>query len=329
MTDKVLTDDEKEALLDGVENGEVEVKAFDGPRYAEVREFAIPERNRISTNSYPRLDKLNRRFADRTGKLAEQMVNAETEITAGAIDTCSYGEYSDRLTEFSLVIEFSAKPLDGNGLVYVNAELVRQLVESFYGGEGNEPAERPADTFTRGEINTAKLFCRDILNTLADVWRALVDAEYEQVGVHLSTDIIDGFDSSDTVISAEFTLEFSKQQYEFCLVWPAKMLAPLLPVFEGQKRERDPAQDALWEQAIRGRVTDSMVGVSSRVGHTELTLGAVADLAPGDVIDIDNPRTSTLFVKQVPILKGLFGVHEGRYAIEATQWIGSDVSAQA
>jgi len=329
MSDQVLTDDEKDALLDGVANGEVEVKTFDGPRYAEVRDFEIPARSRIATNSYPRLDKLNSRFASRAEKLAEQMVSAETEIKVGDINTCSYGEYCDRIAEFSLVIEFSAKPLDGSALIYVGAEFVRQLVESFYGGEGNEPAEHPPDMFTRGEISVAKLFCRDILRTLADVWQPLMDTEHEQVAVHLSTDIIDGFDSSDTVISADFTLEFSKQEYTFYVVWPTRMVAPLLPVFEGQKRERDAAQDALWERAIRARVTDSVVRISSRVGNSQLTLGAVAELAPGDIIDIDSPRNSTVFVKQVPILKGLFGVHEGRYAIEATEWLQPDAEANA
>ena len=171
MTDQVLTDDEKDALLDGVATGEVEVQSFDGPRYAEVRDFEVPARSRIATNSYPRLDKLNRRFASRASKLAEQMVNNETEINVGALETCSYGDYCDRNTEFSLVIEFKAKPLDGPALIYVSAELVRQLVESFYGGEGNEPADHPADTFTRGETSVAKLFCREMLNTLAEDWQ--------------------------------------------------------------------------------------------------------------------------------------------------------------
>lgn len=329
MSDKILTDDEKDALLDGVSTGEVEVQSFDGPQYAEIREFEIPERSRIATNSFPRLQRLNQRFASDASRLAEQFLNAEVEITAGDVDTCSYGEYCDRTPEFSLVVEFSAKPLPGSGLIYLNAELVRQMVEAFYGGFGNEPTDHGPDLFTRGEISVAALFCGDIIKALAEVWRPVAATEHAQVTTHVSTDLIDGFDNSDAVICAEFDIEFSSRQHTFRIVWPTSMLASLLPVFEGQKRERDPAQDALWEHAIRSRVTDSVVGISSRVGHSELTLGAVAELAPGDVIDIDNPRKSTVFVKQVPILEGLFGVHEGRYAIETTEWLRSDSGAGA
>lgn len=329
MSDKILTDDEKDALLDGVSTGEVEVQTFAGPQYAEVREFEVPERSRIATNSYPRLQRLNKRLASDASKLAEQFLNAEAEITAGDLDSCSYGEFCDRTPEFSLVVQFSATPLVGSGLIYVNAELVRQMVEAFYGGIGNEPMDHATDIFTRGEISVAALFCSYITKALAEVWRPVADTEHAQVATHLSTDLIDGFDNSDVVICAEFEIEFSSQRHTFRIVWPTSMLASLLPVFEGQKRERDPAQDALWERAIRSRVTDSVVGISSRVGHSELTLRAVAELAPGDIIDIDNPRKSTVFVKQVPILEGLFGVHEGRYAIEATDWLGPDSQANA
>ena len=52
-----------------------------------------------------------------------------------------------------------------------------------------------------------------------------------------------------------------------------------------------------------------------------MTLGAIADLKPGDVISISNPQKSTLYARHVPILEGRFGVHDGRHAIEATQWL--------
>ncbi|MDH3532576.1 MAG: FliM/FliN family flagellar motor switch protein, partial [Gammaproteobacteria bacterium] len=268
-------------------------------------------------------ESLNRRLAGDASKFLEQMVNDDAEIRAASIETCSYGDYCDRIAKLALVVEFSAAPLTGSGLIYLKADLVRQLVESFYGGSGNEPADHPADMFTRGEISVASLFCNELLGCLAEVWQPLVDTEHQQLSAHLSSDIIDGIDASDAVICAEFEIEFSAHKFAFHIVWPTSMVASLLPVFEGQKRERDIAQDALWEHAIRSRIMDSIVAISSRVGHSEMTLGAVAELAPGDVIAIDDPRKSTVFVQQVPILEGQFGVHEGHYAIEAKEWLGA------
>ncbi len=329
MNDKVLTDDEKEALLDGVAAGEVEVLSNVGPQYAEVQPFEIPERSRLVSNSFPRLQRLNQTFAGRLGKLAEQLVSAETDVEATDVNCGSFGEFSERNTGTSLIVEFSANPLVGSGLIVLGNELVGHLVEAFYGGFGNESTPHSNDYFTPGEISVATLFGKDIMQTLADVWRPVMDTEHNLVATHQNSDIIEGFDVSDRVIYAEFELRFLKHQQSFQIVWPAAMLGPLLPVFEGQKRERDPAQDALWARSLRSRLTDSVVQISSRVGKSKMTVGRVAALEPGDIIDIDNPRLSTLFIKHVPLLNGRFGVHEGKYAIEATDWLGPEIERHA
>ncbi|MGI9271264.1 MAG: flagellar motor switch protein FliM [Woeseiaceae bacterium] len=329
MTDKVLTDDEKEALLDGVATGEVEVLSSRGPAYADVQKYEIAERSRLVSNSFPRLHKLNQSFASRVSKLTEQMVSAETEVSAVAIETRTYGEFSERMTGMSLIIEFSASPLEGNGLIILDAELIGHLVEAFYGGQGNEPARQSSEYFTRGETSVAELFSKDVMQTLEDVWRPVMSTEHQQVTSHQNTDIVEGLEASDRLICADFEIKFLSHEQNFQVVWPFSMVGPLLPVFEGQKRERDPAQDAMWERSLRSRLTESMVSVASRVGKGRMTLGAVAALAPGDIIDIDDPRLSTLFVKHVPILTGRFGVHEGKHAIEATDWLAAEAEQQA
>lgn len=324
MSDKILTDDEKDALLEGVTNGEVEVQSLNGPRYANVRNFEIPERSRIITDSFPRLQRLNHRMVNRLSRLTEQMVNAETEISSGVITTLQYGKFCERIIDLTLVIEFTAEPLKGSALIFLHGELVKQIVESFYGGSENETVERVADFFTRGETCVATLFCNDLLKLLAESWQPLIETNHKQVATHLGTDIIDGFETNDTVICAEFNLSFAKQHQSFKIVWPASMIAPLLPVFGGQKRERDAAEDARWEESIRSRVINSEIDISSRVGSSELTLGKVAELQPGDIIEIDDPCKSTLYVKDVPIIEGRFGIHAGRYAVETTAWLSSD-----
>ena len=97
----VLTDDEKDALLDGMSSGEIEVHSSKGPSYASVSEFVVGPRFRIVTNSYPRLQSLNRQFAARVGKQVEVLLNAESSITFSHIDTGTYSEFSERTTRMA------------------------------------------------------------------------------------------------------------------------------------------------------------------------------------------------------------------------------------
>ncbi len=321
MTDPVLTDDEKGALLEGMSSGEVEVHSNRGPTYASVTEFEIGPRSRITTNSYPRLQSLNRQFASRMSKQAELMLNADAEVTFESIETCTYSEFSEQSPLLSLVVEFLPKPLDGSALLNLNAPTVENLVETFYGGLGNEPARQEPEFFTPGEISVAALFGEAVLSVINEVWQPLAGIAAEMAGTHLSTGVIDNIDAGDSVICCAFELDVAEQKHPFQLVWPVRTVTSLLPVFDGRKRDRDPVEDARWERALRSRVTESVVRIASDVGHTRMTLGEVAELAPGDIININNPQKGTVSASDVPILEGRFGVHDGRHAIEASNWL--------
>ena len=80
MNDPIISDDEKNALLEGVESGDVEVQSSTGPRYAQVTKFSIPPRNCIISNSFPRLQKLNRNLAGAFGKSVSALLNEKVDV---------------------------------------------------------------------------------------------------------------------------------------------------------------------------------------------------------------------------------------------------------
>lgn len=325
MSDPILTDDEKNALLEGVRSGAIEVQSAHGPRYAEVRPFEIGARSRIVTNSYPRLSQLNLQLAGRMRKQTEQLIAAETSIAPTGIDTCTFGEFVEQTVRGrALILEFRAPPLEGSGLVYLDAPAVGYLVEAFFGGDANEASRSSENPFTPGEKSVAVLFADELLATIAELWQPLIDLQTERVSVRDSSDIIDSVDAGDIVIATAFEIRFGDDACSFHVVWPQPMIASLIPVFDGQKRERDQAEDLRWQKAIRSRLPNSVVRISSQVGRARMTLRDVATLEAGDVIDIDDPRDGTVYVGRVPVLDGRFGVFERRFAMQAIAWRGAD-----
>ncbi|MCH9695716.1 MAG: FliM/FliN family flagellar motor switch protein [Gammaproteobacteria bacterium] len=327
MTDPVLTDDEKDALLDGMSSGDVEVTSASGVGYADVSEFEVGPRSRIRTNSFPRLQSLNRQFASRMGKQVELLLNAESAVVFNHVRTCTYSEFSEQIKGLSLVLEFAPKPLDGSALMNIDSVLLELLVETFYGGAGNDSDRPEAEFFTPGETSVATLFCNSVINVTAEVWQPMANFNPETLGAFLSSGVIDSIDGSDAVIVCEFELSIGEKTRLFHILWPTTTVASLLPVFEGQKRDRDAAEDARWAESLQSRVVESIVNISSSVGKTEMTLREVAELVPGDIINIANPQKSTVFARQVPILEGRFGVHDGRHAVETTQWLEPEIGS--
>lgn len=329
MSDPVLTDEEKGALLEGMSSGEVEVHSNKGPGYAEVTPFEIGPRSRLKTNSYPRLQSLNRQFAGRMSKQVELLLNVDSQVNFISTRTLSYSAASENNEGLSLIVEFLPKPLDGAAFITLAASTVGDLVETFYGGHSNDPATHQPEFFTPGEISVAGLFGEAVLSVIAEVWAPMANFQPVIAATHLSSGVVDSIDGGDAVISSEFSLEFGQKQQDFQILWPVSTVASLLPVFDGQKRDRDAGEDARWEKSLRASVTDSVVRISSDVGQTRMALRAIADLAPGDVINIGNPREGTVSASGVPILAGRFGIQEGHYAVEAINWLQSESGSRA
>ncbi len=327
--DPVLTDDEKSALLEGISSGEVEVHSSTGPGYARVSAFEIAPRCRIETDSYPRLQSLNRQFAGRIAKQIELLLNVETAVVFNHVKTCTYAEFGEQFDGLSLVMEFAPKPLNGSALLNLESDLVEILVETFYGGVGNDPARQGADFFTPGEITVANLFCNAVIAVTGEVWQPIAEFKPELIGAHLNSGVIDCIDGNDEIIAAEFELTVGEKAKTFHIIWPIPTVSSLLPVFDGQRRDRDAAQDARWERALRSRVVDSVVNISSSVGKTKMSVRDVANLKPGDIVPIGDPQSSMVFARRRPILEGRFGVHGGRHAIETKHWLEPEVGAES
>lgn len=321
MNEQVLTDDEKSALIEGVKAGEVEVCSSNGPAMASVTEFTIPQRAHLVKNSFPRLKILNQQVAERLGRDAEQLLQADVHVTASELSVQTVGRVCERLHGLSAVIVFEAAPLDGRALIALEADLVRILVDAFFGGLGTRVTAGSSNTFTAGELSIANLFSTIVLSAISDTWAPLQEIQADRTGTEVSIDLVDIGAETDAVISTEFELTLADKQCAFFLIWPQAMIQPLLPIFDGQKGDRDMAEDARWSQIIRRKVADSIVNLTSNVGHARMTLGDLVNLNPGDIIDIERPQEATILAKNVQLIRGRLGIHHGRNAVETIDWI--------
>jgi flagellar motor switch protein FliM len=321
MTEKVLTDDEKNALLEGVSSGAIEVQSCDGPKYADVKPFEIPKRSQIRTNSFPRLQTINQQLAERLAKSTDANLHCTVKIRATDVSLRPFGECCPTAAAVPAVITFRADPLDGQGLVVIDASSISQLVEGFFGGAQNDPTTKKGLSLTAGELSVCRLFSNTILATVQEAWEPVIAIAPEAVAVEVGTELVSSIAETDPVIASDFDMTFAKGSGSFSILWPVSMVTSLLPVFDGQKRERDAAEDARWQRSIRSRLPEANISLSGTVGDTRIRLGSLAQLKPGDVIDIESPRLATIFASDVAVLRGQFGVHAGRNAIEAGSWI--------
>ncbi len=322
----VLSDDEKSALLEGVESGAVEVSAAGGPQYADVRTFVIGARARLTSGGLPRLAAMNEQFAERFAGACEDLLQAPAALTAGSPKRQAFADFRDSWPTGAIAVAFTATPLAGEALLVIDPVLVGPLVEAFFGGNSPESTAHHDAAHSAGALSTVQLFAGQLLGVQREVFAPLKEIVPERVATHVGLDLIESTGDGDPVIACEFELalgEDGAQRGSFAVVWPEQMLSPVRAGLEGKRRERDAAEDARWHKVLRARLPEVVVALASNVGHARMTLGEVVALKPGDVIGIDTPRVATLLAAGVPLLEGRFGVQAGRNAVETVSWLES------
>lgn len=319
--DPVLSKDEVGALLEGVESGEVEVHSASGPHLASVRPFELPSRSRLATKRYPRLEQLNERLAECLTHRVEHALQCSVGLSFRETVSTNLESLPERTQHPIVAVQFSATPLKGDGALLLEADLLNQLVERYFGGE-TDSASAKDGRFTAGEIRVAESFCRLILDNLKDVWQPFLALEPALVKTESGLALLDIAADSAMVLKSSFDISFAERDSAVHLVMPHAMLEAHLQYLKGIDRTVDPARDQAWSEVIRTTLTDIGVGLTATVGNVEMSLRDLVRLAPGDVIPIDDPKTATIHAQGVPLIQARFGVHAGRNAVEARRWLG-------
>ncbi len=320
----VLNEDEVAALINGVENGDVEVHSATGPRYATVKSFDVPKRSRISTRSLPKLDALNERLADRLRIRSEELLTIELGIEAVPTSMARFGELIEHETSSLAAIEFSAEPLAGRGALTIDSDLVGRLVDLFFGGSQNETSDAASDILTPGILRVIEVFSKLVLDALQATWEPLFAFEAKSVTTESNLSLLNIADESDSVVRSRFDFDIDGQVGALEILLPEKMIEGLMPVLRGNHREPNPAQDQLWADCLQGAMPGVVVNLSTTTGHAQMSLGDLICLEPGDIITISDPTNATVLANSVSLMSGRFGVHAGQNAVATQAWLSEN-----
>jgi len=135
-TQDVLSQDEIDALLHGVDGGDVETEAEEPINDGVARSFDFNSQDRIVRGRLPTLEMINERFARNIRVSLFNMLRRQAEIAVGGVQMLKFAEYIHSLYVPTSLNMVKISPLRGTALFVIDPKLVFILVDNFFGGEG-------------------------------------------------------------------------------------------------------------------------------------------------------------------------------------------------
>ncbi|MDD3608890.1 MAG: flagellar motor switch protein FliM [Halothiobacillaceae bacterium] len=310
----ILTQDEIDALLNGVEGGDVETESgVDGADG--VRAYDFTSQERIVRGRLPTLEMLNERFARNFRIRLVGMLRRTVEITIEGVRMVKYSEYVHSLYVPTSLTMMHVKPLKGIGLFMMESRLVFSLVDNFFGGSGRHSKIEGRD-FTPTELRVIQRVLEMAVDEMEKAWTPLKPIRFEHISHEMNPQLANIVSPSEVVVVCSFRIEVEGGSGLFDLVLPYTMIEPIRDLLDGGLQGDRLEVDERWTRSLKRELGYARLGVTAHLADTQLTLRDILLMKPGDIIPFEMPEHVTLIAEGMPVFHGRWGVYRGAVAVQ-------------
>ena len=316
MSTDILSQDEVDALLHGVDDGAVETSADEELLDGVARPFDFNNQERIIRGRLPTLEMINERFARYFRVSFFNMLRKTPEISVNGIQMIKFSEYIHTLyvpTSLSLV---RMKPLKGTGMIMLDPKLVFIIVDNFFGGDGSIHAKIEGREFTSTELRVIEKVVHMCFKDLEQAWEPILKVNYEYHNHEVNPHLANIVSPSEVIVVSSFHVELEGGGGDIHVVSPYSMIEPIRSILDAGVQSDLSEIDDRWSVLLKEELMHAKVSMSALFAEKELTVSDLINLQAGDIIPLDMPEQVMLLAEEMPVMKGQYGEHGGNAAIK-------------
>jgi flagellar motor switch protein FliM len=310
---EILNQDEIDALIHGVDNGEVKTEPEAAP--GEARPYDFATQVRIVRGRMPTLEMINERFARLFRITLFNMLRRTPEISVAPVQLSKFAEYVHSLHVPTNLNMVAIRPLRGTGLLILDPTLVFCVVDNFFGGNGRHTKIEGRE-FTATEYRIIHMMLKGAFADMKEAWSHVCQLNFEYQNSEINPHFANIVSPTEIVVITKFHIELEGGGGDLHLTMPYSMIEPLREVLDAGMQSDRVEHDERWLQSLREEIEDADVELSLNLGRSRITLGELLNLKPGDILPTDFDGKATMLAEDVPLFKGTYGASRGQQAIK-------------
>ena len=311
----LLSQEEIDALLDGVEGGAVETGNDEPLPPDAVISYDFTQQDRIVRGRLPTLEMVNDRFARFFRTAVFGVLRKTCEVSVLGVKMMKFAEYVHALAVPSNLNLVRIKPLRGTALVVMEPRLVFTVIDNFFGGDGRFHARIEGRDFTPTENRVIQIMLTELFASMVEAWAPVLPLNFEYLNSEINPQFANIVSPTETVVVSKFHIELDGGGGEVHLTLPYAMVEPIRTLLDAGVQSDRVERDDRWAEALHEEIMDAEVELSSLLIESQISIGDFLKLRPGDVIPVQMPDMSTVFAEDVPIFRGRYGQSNGRNSV--------------
>ncbi len=313
----LLSQDEIDALLHGVDSGAVDTEPVLPAGEARTYDFATQDR--IVRGKMPTLEMVNERFARMWRVGLFNLLRRSADLSVRGVELMKFADYLHTLyvpTNLNLI---KMKPLRGTGLVVFEPTLVFAVLDNFFGGAGRFPAKIEGREFTPTEMRVIQLMLKQAFADLTEAWSPVMPVEFEYTNSEVNPHFASIVSPREYVVVSKFHVELEGGGGEMHVTLPYSMLEPLRELLDAGIASDRSEKDENFPIQVREGLHLAEVAVAGVLATRTLSVRQLVAMKIGDVLSIEIPKRIPVTVENIPLFEGEFGLHAGKNAVKITR----------
>ncbi|MBN1516873.1 flagellar motor switch protein FliM [Candidatus Sumerlaeota bacterium] len=331
---QILSQDEVDALLQGIGAGEVETAPETPPEALAVEEqdqqppqpeyprFDFTSQDRVVRGNMPGLEMVHDKFARAFRSTIGAATRRSIDVNVLSQENVKFSEFMRTVPLPSSLHIFKMDPLKGLGVCIMEGRLVFAFIDHFFGGHGRGHVKMEGRDFTPIEQRIVRMVIDMVLHDYQNAWSSVIPANITHIGSEVNPQFVNVVTGSDSVIGVnmEVELEESVGRLKFCL--PFSMLEPIRDKLKsGVSRNNPDEASRSWTSNLKDNLGESSLELAVELGSMQISGRDLMQLKRGDIIPLNQDQYTplTMYVEKIPKFQGRLGKFRGNHALKITK----------
>lgn len=298
---EVLSQSQIDMLLQAARMGEMD--AEEKPKQPEEKKY--PKYDFYSPKKFTRdrLKMINSIFESYVRVISSRLnatLHMLCELEIDSVEEQRYFEFSNALSErdvLTLVTNTMQTVPDKDPILFhITTGIMISMFDRMLGGTGDVEGEINSDyKYTDLELRLYNSFVKDLVEGLSSAWKNYIDIGFGFNRVEVNPTLVQliGLDETVVIVGIIIKTPVSSGRFSICL--PGNLLSD---IFAQLNRETASMQQANPKDSeeIMDYLKGSELEITAELQHTTLKLEDIYHLHVGDVINLDQPKDSKVYL---------------------------------
>jgi len=319
LSTDILSQDEVDALLGGVDDGAIDTAAEDGEYDGEARPFDFNNQERIVRGRLPTLEMINERFARYFRISFFNMLRKSPEISVNGIEMVKFNEYIQTLFVPTSLSMIKMAPLRGTGLIMLDPKLVFVLVDNFFGGDGSIHAKIEGREFTSTELRVIEKVVHICFEDLVKAWEPVMSVNFNYHNHEVNPSMATIVSPTEVIVVSNFHVELDGGGGDIHIVYPYSMIEPIRTLLDAGVQSDHGDIDERWAILLKEELMHAKINMQALFVEKEIPVSELINFKTGDIIPFDLPEQVMILAEDMPIIRGQYGEHQGNAAVKVEE----------